>query len=316
MFLLNGGLFLIYFYTIKIEFMPLETIAITGGVIIILANIYYVFRLMTQRTDNIKHIIEGLHSIKGGDYDVTFLKDDFSELSHLEFHLDALNQSLILKEKEEMTYKCAHNSFLASISHDLRTPLTSQIGYLEILTEKGISQEKREKYIGLCLDKSYQLRDLINTSFEYFYLEGSEVDPTALLRCNSIERMNSIIDNRLEQLKVEGFTYEARYCHKKYAMVYDVRLIERLFDNLFTNVARYGDRSKIVKIDLLIKGNHLVVVIENSICQNVDFYATNSTGIGIMNCKKIVALHQGFYTIERAKSLYRTCIELPIENIK
>lgn len=250
-----------------------------------------------------------------GDIESDILIEGDDELAHLGFHINELRQELARKQIIEEQQKSAQNSLLTSISHDLRTPLTTLIGYLEILSDNEFTDNnKRIKYTELCLNRVLQLNDLVNSAFEHFYLQGEKKEIIALLRCNSIHNLISIINQRLALLEANGFTYRTSFKLYKYALIYDIRLVERLFDNIFTNVIRYGDHCITVTITAVLKKNFLELTISNGINPKNSLYMANSTGIGLMNCRKIMKLHQGEFLTYSDNQYYRSIIKFPIQN--
>ncbi|WP_208985001.1 sensor histidine kinase [Maledivibacter halophilus] len=268
-----------------------------------------------KRLSYLEYIINCIYNIKGGDIEKDILIEGDDELAHLSLHINELRQELAKKQMIEDHRRNAQNSLLASISHDLRTPLTSLIGYLEILSDNGLEDnDKRMKYTKLCLNRGLQLNDLVNSAFEYFYLEGEKTDITALLRCNSTQNLISIINQRLDILEDNGFTYTISFKPYKYALVYDIRLIERLFDNIFTNIIRYGDHCTTVTVTVIVEKDFLQIVISNGVNPKNSLYTVNSTGIGLMNCKKIMELHKGEFLTRSDNRCYKSIIKFPIQN--
>ena len=280
-----------------------------------LLYIALVITFIKKRLYYLNYIISCIHNMRGGDMESEILIEGDDELAHLSIHINELRQELARRQIIEEQQRSAQNSLLASISHDLRTPLTSVIGYLEILSDNEFTDNnKRIKYTELCLNRVLELNDLVNSAFEHFYLKGEKMEITALLRCNSIHNLISIISQRLTLLEANGFTYTTSFKPHKYALVYDMRLIGRLFDNIFTNVIRYGDHRTTVKITAVIEKNFIQFTISNGINPKNSLYMTNSTGIGLMNCKKIMELHQGEFLSYSDKQYYQSIIRFPIQN--
>lgn len=285
---------------------------------IILCFLLYIVLLIIfikKRLSYLNYIINCIHNMRGGDIESDIIIKGDDELAHLSFHINDLRQELAKKQILEEQQKSAQNSLLTSISHDLRTPLTSLSGYLEILSDHEFTDNnKRIKYTEFCLNRVLQLNDLVNSAFEHFYLKGEKIETTALLRCNSIHNLISIIKQHLVLLETNGFTYTTSFKPYKYALVYDLSLVGRLFDNIFTNVIRYGDHCTTVKITATPEKNFLQFTISNGINPKNSLHMTNSTGIGLMNCKKIMELHQGEFLSYADHQYYRSIIKFPVQN--
>lgn len=291
--------------------------------IVICLNLFICFSIyviimvifIKKKLATIKYLIDSIHVMKGGNMDNHIAVNGNDEISHLSKHINELREQLYKKQQEEDYRKKIHNRFLTEISHDLRTPLTSLIGYLEILSDSEfIDLEKRTNYTSLCLNRANQLNELVNTAFEHFYLTGKEQHNIELLRCNSIKTLTDILKKSLELLYNKNFQCSIKVTNIKYALVYDERLMERLFDNIFTNIIRYGDCHSPVVISGTLEDQYLTFKICNKIAiKNISQYA-NSTGIGLMNCKKIMDLHKGIFATDSDEEYYTTIIQFPIKN--
>lgn len=274
-----------------------------------------IFLFIKKKLKLLHYLIDSIHLMKGGDMEQRIYIEGNDELSHLALHIDELRGNFLKNQQQEEQRAQAHNNFLTAISHDLRTPLTSLLGYLEILSDDDFLEKKKKKrYFELCISRAMQLNDLVNTAFEYFYITDKEFDSIELLRCNSVKSLISIIEERLYILKSNGFEYQTILSNCKVALVYDIRLVERVFDNIFMNIIRYGDRKCKILIDMQIEKEKLIIKIENQIQINNKTNSCVSTGIGIKNCKKIMKLHKGEFSTYSNDIQYITKIVFPIKN--
>ncbi len=261
----------------------------------------------------IKYLINCIHFMRGGDFTAETEIRGNDELSHLATHIDELRHKINESNITEKNRAMKQYQLLTSISHDLRTPLTSIIGYLEILSDRDFGDNEKEKrYLNLSLNRSLQLQELINSAFEHFYLTDKENQSIELLRCNSISGLKNIILDRAQLLSQHNFTYDVQMPSERFAIVYDVRLMERLFDNVFANILRYAEKYSLVAVEGKILGSSLIITIANRIepcCKR-----SERTGIGIKNCKKIMELHNGSFENGVGDVGYTVTITLPIKN--
>lgn len=130
--------------------------------------------------------------------------------------------------------------FISDISHDIRTPLTSILGYIDELAENpSISEEDRNRYIGVIASKGRTLHKFIDDMFEYVKLEA---DNTAvrLTKQNLSELVRKMLCFMYQDLAKEGFTAEVGMPEEDLYVLGDETSINRILQNLLSNVLRYG----------------------------------------------------------------------------
>lgn len=261
----------------------------------------------------ISSLIDCIHFIKGGNFRQNAIVQGNNELSHLATHIDELRIVVGRKQEKEQRQKEQQIQLLTAISHDLRTPLTTLLGYLEIvLDEEFQDEEKKRSYLVHCLERSHQLQDLVSSAFEHFYLAEKECFEIEHLRCNSYKNLSNIIKNCSLFLEQKGFVVSVTLDECRYSLVYDIRLMERLFDNIFTNIVRYADVLEPVTIVCEMGKDSIKIVIKNTI----GLLATRnqSTGIGLKNCKRIMEIHKGIFEHFVEGDYFISMIYLPIYN--
>lgn len=268
-----------------------------------------------KKEKHMMQLLESLDKMIEGDFTSEMNIAEEGTMALLMHKTETLRQELLKKQEKSSQLQVAQNSLVTSISHDLRTPLTSLIGYLEILIDENQDNDALNGYyLSACLARSNQLKDLVDTAFEHFFLNSDASELTTLMRCNSTVTLINLLRIRIDLLTYNRFEVQARLPEFKYALVYDCRLVERLLDNITTNILRHGNPNAPVTIELEIKNAFLEVRFVNGLHKNSPLYIGNSTGIGLMNCQKIMALHRGNLETFSDHHQYYTIATFPIDN--
>lgn len=284
------------------------------------------FHLFTRRTVNyLSQITDAIQQISDGHFDTRLDVTGDDEFAVISDNINRMAMDLEFLKKKEDKEDEKRNELITNVAHDLRTPLTSIIGYLNIVnTHEGLSAEQQKKYIGIAYTKAVRLQKMIEDLFSFTKLSCNKMpvkktalDIVKLLQQETDEFYPNFSDN---DLKCEFHTDRPSY------MIYaDGSLIARAFENLIGNAIKYGRTGKIIKID--ITGNDREVRIAITNYGNVippenipfvfdQFYRveqsrsedTGGTGLGLSITKAIIEEHGG--KISASSSLSGTVFEV------
>ena len=224
------------------------------------------------------------------------------KLNH--FKTEAIKNERLARENEQKK-----DELIVYLAHDIKTPLTSMMGYLSLLSEiKDMPQEQRNRYIDIALDKSYRLEYLINELFdvarfnsEKIVLEKEEINLNLMLE----QIADDFYPTLKEMNKKINFTSD-----EKTILYADPDKLSRVFNNLIKNAVNYSKENTDIDISILNKENQATVKITNKGKQipkeKLDkifekFYRldssrtskTGGSGLGLAIAKEIVELHGG-----------------------
>ena len=243
------------------------------------------------------------------------------KLNH--FKTEAIKNERLARENEQKK-----DELIVYLAHDIKTPLTSMIGYLSLLSEiKDMPQEQRNRYIDIALDKSYRLEDLINELFdvarfnsEKIVLEKEEINLNLMLE----QIADDFYPTLKEMNKKINFTSD-----EKTILYADPDKLSRVFNNLIKNAVNYSKENTDIDISIMTKENQATVKITNKGKQipkeKLDkifekFYRldssrtskTGGSGLGLAIAKEIVELHGGRIYAESDMKETTFSVTLPI----
>ena len=250
------------------------------------------------------------------------------ELLPMERKLNTIKHEIEKQKVNMQTEEQRKNDLIMYLAHDLKTPLASVIGYLNLLhDEKLISDELREKYIAISLDKAEHLEELINEFFEIARFNLSDI----ILQYSRIN-----LSRLLEQLV---FEFNPMFLEKnlrcKTDIPEDVMLkcdadkIQRAFDNLLRNAVIYSFNNSVIAItancqehDVIIRfvnhGNTIPAEkLERIFEQFYRLDTARSTesggaGLGLAIAKEIIELHKGTIAAKSGEEIIEFIVTLPV----
>lgn len=278
----------------------------------------------------LRHIIAELHYIANGHFDHRIPFELSGDHQRVVDSVNSLVDSVISSMEEERALKQSKDDLITNVSHDLRTPLTSIIGYLRLIEDHQYqSTEDILKYTHTAYLKSVQMKSLVEDLFEY--TKVSQSNPK--LNYNKIH-----VDSMLQQLaasfeleaKQKGFVITSTCVPEDLEMMGDAEKIGRVFNNLITNALKYGTGGKNIYLNAHQINDTVIFEVAND-GQKVPaqalgklfdrFYrvegsrskATGGTGLGLAIAQSIVEMHNG--TIEAHSNDKRTSfiIQLPLK---
>ncbi|KAF1295066.1 two-component sensor histidine kinase [Enterococcus sp. JM4C] len=259
----------------------------------------------------LRHIISELHYIADGNYDHRIPFELSGDLSRVVSSINGLVDSTVAAIEDERRIEKSKDELITNVSHDIRTPLTSIIGYLGLIEDRQFhSQEDLLKYTHTAYVKSKQMKILVEDLFEYTKVRQPSVpiNITSFDMTQLVEQLAADFELEASKKQVEIHVVSSP---EHFIMDGDTEKLVRVFNNLLSNALKYGKGAKYIVIEVEKVGTEAVITVKNdgamipkrSLDSLFDrFYRveesrsqeTGGTGLGLAIAQSIIALHGGY----------------------
>ena len=311
-----------FFYNIT----DLRTLIIPILIIWVIGILVLLYRLLKKVFGYIDEVGKATEDLVNKDVEYIELPDELEEIQKRMNHLkrESEKNEKLAKENEEKK-----DELIVYLAHDIKTPLTSMIGYLSILDEiDDMPKKKQKNYISIALDKSYRLEDLINELFDVARFNSEKI---------VLEKEELNLNLMLEQI-IDDFYPTLREVNKSIKLNYDEPIsingdpdkLSRVFNNLIKNAISYSKEESEIVINLKKDNNNAIVEVINKGRQiskeklskifekfyRLDSARTSRTGgsgLGLAIAKDIVELHNGTIIAESNEEETTFRVTLPLK---
>lgn len=243
------------------------------------------------------------------------------ELAH---DINNIKEGLKKSVENEMKSENMKTELITNVSHDLKTPLTSIINYIDLLKRENIEPESARDYVSILDKKSQRLKVLIEDLFEAskaasgaMELNITKIDVGQLLKQALGENDERFIESKLE--------VKLNIPNEKIFINGDGKRLYRVFENLISNIVKYSLTNTRVYIDMFKENDEVTIVMKNISAYELSFdtneitnrfkrgddsRSTEGSGLGLAIAKSIIELHNGSFKIEVDGDLFKSIIKL------
>ena len=270
--------------------------------------------LIGRKVAYITRLKEELDILSGGqlEYPVTIIGKD--ELGELASGIDQMRRSIIRHQEVENQMRCANSELITAMSHDLRTPLTSLLAYLEIIERKKYTDEEQmQNLIRKSIGQTMRIRQMADKLFAYFLAYATEWENVDMETVDADQLFQQILGDYAYALESKSMTVETDFVQVSAKISVNMELLQRALDNLYSNLMKYADPEEVIRISYKRKGPCILLSISNRI--RTDQVKTDSTCIGLITCRRIIEYHKGHFTTTENDNCFQVIVSIPVQDI-
>lgn len=287
---------------------------------------YIVPRYIFKKTAMVNKIVKGTEEMVAGNLDYTIDENDKGLLGKLAHNINNMKKGFKKSVESQVKSERLKSELITNVSHDLKTPLTSIINYVDLLKSEDLSKEDMNVYIQILDKKSKRLKVLIEDLFEASKISSGSIELN-IEKVDISEILRQALGEFHEKIESSSLNFKVNMENDGIYANLDGKKTWRVFENLIGNILKYSMKNSRVYIDLETEGNKAMVTMKNISAYEMDFNTeeiferfkrgdkarkSDGSGLGLAIAKSIVELQGGNMDIVIDGDLFKVIIEFSL----
>ena len=317
---------------IALYFIGIVTVSILIGLIfkefgILLDIVFWIwcYYKVMKEVDKFKQIHDATEKIYKGDTNIKLDESLYTGvLKELAIYINDIAGGFSNAIKESLKSERLKTELITNVSHDIKTPLTSIINYVDLLKQENIQNEKAKEYIEVLDNKSQRLKKLIEDLVEASKASSGNIKINKEV-LNVKELLNQVTGEFEDKFNSRGLNIISKLPEKTVYIKADSRYLYRVLENIYSNVAKYAEENTRVYIDCILEEENTVTIYVKNISKDeLNISAdelmqrfvrgdksrnTEGSGLGLSIAKSLTELQDGTFNIYLDGDLFKVAIK-------
>ena len=282
-------------------------LALAGFVVVMWLYFYEITRRVTRLGREVTAVAEG-------DVNKSITADGEDEITRLCEDVEYMRSSMLENIEKERAALEANRELITAMSHDIRTPLTVLLGYLDIM-KLNAPEGDMQQYIEASERTALRLKKMSDDMFGYFLVYGGGIE-VAVEECDARTLIDQMLSGHVFLLREQGYDIDFNFEGENNDFLSDVIVVTdppqlmRIVENIFSNVMKYADKEKPITVYVASEIDELQIKVSNYVHSNIDEAQKN--GIGLRSCLKLANAMDVRFSSEEEDGIFTSLMYVPI----
>lgn len=305
--------------------LPFIIFSVFWGILLALIYCTIMFIGLKKYLMDIKYkfeiLLSATNKIAAGNLDIE-IAQDLGFFNPIKEQLVEIQSGFKKAVNEEVKSQRMKTELISNVSHDLKTPLTSIITYVDLLKGENVTEEERKAYINTLDKKSQRLKFLIEDLFEVSRATSGNISLN-LVKVDIVELMKQTEIELDDKIKKSNLMIRNNFPQNKVVLELDSQKTYRIFENLLNNVVKYAMEGSRVYVDIIENDAIAEITIKNMSAEEINFDSediverfqrgdksrnTEGSGLGLAIVKSFVEVQGGTFNVEVDGDLFKVTI--------
>lgn len=281
--------------------------------------------ILSKLLKALEQLYHRTNQLADGNFEQTVC-EDVGSFAPLFSNLEVIHHTFKKAVIQEVKSQNMKTELISNISHDLKTPLTSIINYVDFLKDENLPSEKRREYLSILDKKSIRLKSLIEDLFEASKAASGNIE-LQLENLDLVALLKQTLGELSEKLEVHNLQLRTTFPDTKCLSYLDGRRTYRIFENLISNISKYAQPGSRVYIQVFQQATSIEVIFKNISAYEMTFDTTTITdrfnrgdasrhtdgsGLGLAIAKSLTELQDGNFEIYIDGDLFKVTLTFPL----
>ena len=296
------------------EYLYYDIVNIVSVILAFVGFLLVMWIYFFEITKRITRLAREVTAVADGDMNRTITQEGEDEITRLCTDVEYMRSSMLENIEKERAALEANRELITAMSHDIRTPLTVLLGYIDIM-KLNAPEGDMQQYIEASERTALRLKKMSDDMFSYFLVYGGGIE-VSVQECDARTLIDQMLSGHVFLLREQGYAIDFNFECEDNDFLSDVIVVTdppqlmRIVENIFSNIMKYADVEKPVTVFVGAEVDELTIKVCNYIRPNPDEAQKN--GIGLRSCMKLAnAMDVRFSSVEE-EGVFTSLMYVPI----